>query len=884
MKRQVALKFPYAGPFQRQLAERLARERDILASLEHPNIARLYDADVAASGAPFLVLEYVDGIPISEYCDRHQLTIRERLKLFLQVLNAVQYAHARLVIHRDIKPSNILITHDGVAHLLDFGVAKLMPEGLAKETALTNLTGRALTPDYASPEQITGGVITTTSDVYSLGVVLYELLVGARPYRLKRDSRASLEDAIAEADAVVPSRAVKPESSDAQAKSSAAKRAAQLRGDLDAILLKALHRETGRRYATADTFRGDIERHLAGQIVLVRSASAGYRLRKFLRRNRLAVAAAAAVVVALALGLGIALWQAQRARQQAFAARAVEQFMQDIFRANSSSQTDPAQARQTTARQLLDIGAKNLRSTLDATPEAKLEVLSTLADMYHDLRLEDKAVELQRERVQVAISVFGNRDAKAVDALLDLADEMQASSSVSERASVLARAKEVLDRSGDRTSLLRARLLENTAVDLESTDRARALRLGDQAVAIYRKYPPSADLSYALSIAARGHVFFREHAIAVRDLEEAIAISQKLGSQNKSQLVTYYAYAAESYVELSRYPDAERSFATALKIAGDIDAGLGVDSAQVATRFGIFLCGVSQFARGLQLLSQAADSIVRVRGANDSFHTPTILAAYGRQLFRHGAPEQSLNYLEQAVANRRKNLPNTFPLTQMLENQAMTLTQLGATDAAKAALDEAAAIHVHNHDSPVLQFNYQLALIDWLIAADQSAEALQVASALTYEPLEGAKLSANWLDAKLAEARALLATNQANLALAVAAQINERIAASALRPYLKYAEARATMTQGTAELMLHEPNVAEPLLAHAVELIAELNEPQSPWLAQALIALAEAKRALGERQAAAELVTRATAIEAAHPKLGKQYRQPLRELQAHIDR
>ena len=181
LKRQVALKFPYAGPNQRQLAERLARERDILAGLEHPNIARLYDADVTSLGQPFLVLEYVDGVPINDYCDQHRLTIRERLVLALQVLNAVQYAHTHLVVHRDLKPSNILITNDRVARLLDFGIAKLVSDGEARETALTQFGGRALTPDYASPEQISGQPITTASDVYSLGVVLYELLTGNQP-------------------------------------------------------------------------------------------------------------------------------------------------------------------------------------------------------------------------------------------------------------------------------------------------------------------------------------------------------------------------------------------------------------------------------------------------------------------------------------------------------------------------------------------------------------------------------------------------------------------------------------------------------------------------------------------------------------------------------
>ena len=876
LKRQVALKFPYTGPFQRQLAERLVRERDILASLEHPNIARLYDADVSASGSPFLVLEYVEGISLIEYCDQRKLTIRQRLVLFLQVLRAVQYAHARLVIHRDIKPSNILVSQDGVAHLLDFGVAKLMPEGLAKETALTSFTGRALTPDYASPEQITGATVTTASDVYSLGVVLYELLVGARPYRLKRDSRMSLEDAITEADAIVPSRAARtaPESR---------KKAAQLRGDLDAILLKALRKDAAERYSTVDAFREDIERHLDGHAVLVHGGNSLYRLRKFLRRNRLATSATAAIIVALSIGLGVALWQAQRARQQALTAHAVEQFMRDIFRANSSHQSDPAQARQTTARQLLDIGASNIGSSLDAVPESKLEVLSTLSDMYGDLRLDDKAVELQRERARLARSQFGDRDPRTAEALVDLADAMQGSGSINDRSQVLAQAREILDRSGDRSSILRARLMLSSAEDLESTDRAQAVRLGDEAVAIYRKYPVTDNLPEALYVAARDHSYLEQHDVAARYLEEAIAVTNGLGGKDKGQLVMFHTYAGEAYAALMRVPEAERNFRTARALAHDIDSGKDVDSAQVAMRFGIFLCRVSRCREGLPLLSEAAETIVRVRGTEDAFHTPTVLAAYGWELANYGALEIGREYLDRAVANRRKNRPNTYPLAQMLQEQAAALTRLGEMEAAKSALDEAYAIHVRNKSSPKVMADYEFPRIEWLLATHQPAEATRIANAMTPVTLEGHKLSANWAATILARARAALESGEADRALTLSTEVRERIEASPQRPNLKLAEAKAALIQGVANLKMHRPELAKPSLARAVELITEINDASSPWLAEAQIALGEAHLELGDRPTAIALLAKAIAITAAHPKLGEQYLRPLRELKARLD-
>ena len=217
--RDVALKLPMMNRLRRDLAERFARERDILARLEHPHIARLYDAGVSEDGLPYLAMEYVDGLPITQYCDAHKLDIAARLRLFAQVLDAVQFAHASLVIHRDLKPSNILVTASGEVRLLDFGIAKLLAENeTAHETQLTQMAGRAMTPDYASPEQIKGESLTIATDVYSLGVVLYELLAGCRPYRLKVQSPAQLENAILAAEPSKPSSALTDEAAHARAR------------------------------------------------------------------------------------------------------------------------------------------------------------------------------------------------------------------------------------------------------------------------------------------------------------------------------------------------------------------------------------------------------------------------------------------------------------------------------------------------------------------------------------------------------------------------------------------------------------------------------------------------------------------------------------------
>lgn len=324
-KRRIALKLVHPALMGPVMTERLAREREILASLSHPNIARLLDAGIAEDGQPYLALEYIQGTPLTSYCDEHCLPVRERLQLLGQVLGAVQYAHARLVVHRDLKPSNILVSDDGQVHLLDFGIAKLVTDaGTAQATELTLLGGRVLTPDYAAPEQIAGAPITTATDVHALGVMLYELLTGERPYRPKRDSRGALEEAILEDDPVAPSR-LEPSDAAARARSTSPRRLARIcRGDLDTIALKALRKSPSERYPTANAFADDIERFLRGEVIVARRDNIVYRARKFAWRHRIAIGVASALLLTLAGGLAATSYEAAVASAQRDAALAAD--------------------------------------------------------------------------------------------------------------------------------------------------------------------------------------------------------------------------------------------------------------------------------------------------------------------------------------------------------------------------------------------------------------------------------------------------------------------------------------------------------------------------------------------------------------------------------
>ena len=306
-RREVALKLPLLTGLRKDLASRFARERDILAALEHPNIARLYDAGVTSDGLPYLAMEYVAGEPLTGWCDAHQLDIRQRLRLFLQVLDAVQYAHGQRVVHRDIKPSNILVTASGQVRLLDFGVAKLLAQ-VEQQTDLTRQYGRALTPDYASPELLRGEEIGPGNDVYALGVVLYELLSGNKPYHLGASgSIAQLELAITTAEVRPPSTQLAAGAGTRRAATDR-KLARRLRGDLDAIVLKALAKSPAARYESATQFADDLQRSLSGQPVEARPPRLSYHLAKFVLRHRagFVTSVAATAVVALALAYALA--------------------------------------------------------------------------------------------------------------------------------------------------------------------------------------------------------------------------------------------------------------------------------------------------------------------------------------------------------------------------------------------------------------------------------------------------------------------------------------------------------------------------------------------------------------------------------------------------
>jgi len=376
--RQVALKVPHAGlEANGAAAARFERERDLLASLEHEHIARLYDAGVTPDGVAFLAMELIDGVPITQYCNQHRLPIAARLVLFRQVLEAVGLAHRRLVIHRDLKPSNILVTATGQVKLLDFGIANLLsdtpPPGSPHGTD-------ALTPDTASPEQLAGAPLGTASDVYSLGVVLYELLAGHKPYTLDRTS-PSLHAALM-ATTVQRLSAAASESAAAERATSLRQLRRTLGTEMEAIVARCLAKAPPDRYQDVEAVAADLDHLARHEPVNAFRGGTGYRLRCFARRQRWPLAAGIALLIALLAGTATTIWQGREALAQARRAEAIQTFLLSLFRSNTPA---VAEGHETTARDLLARGSERVDADLKNQPHALAELHSELGDIYNEM-------------------------------------------------------------------------------------------------------------------------------------------------------------------------------------------------------------------------------------------------------------------------------------------------------------------------------------------------------------------------------------------------------------------------------------------------------------------------------------------------------------------
>ena len=420
-EQRVAIKTLRTGADSAAVLQRFRQERRILAALQHPNIAALYDGGVTAEGLPYFVLEYVDGKPIDAACAERKLGLPARLDLFRQVIGAVQYAHRQLVIHRDIKPSNILVTGDGVVKLVDFGIARLLAPEASDSTADTR---GPLTMSYASPEQVKGEAITTATDVYSLGVVLYRLVTGRNPFLVDPLSLERAVNAICTEAPSLPSEVAESEAAAAMQLGGATRLRERLRGDLDGIVLMALRKEPERRYPTAAAFGEDLQRFLRGLPVMAAPDTAAYRIRKFVRRRRGLVVGAGLGIMALLAGAAIAVWQARSARDVARRATDVSRFLSGMIGAGdlSAGSGGIRLGPGATVAELLDSAAGRLVREFPDDPESRARIHLALAHSYQlQERWEDAHAQYDSARLVVSRS-FGEHRVEVANALRGLAE------------------------------------------------------------------------------------------------------------------------------------------------------------------------------------------------------------------------------------------------------------------------------------------------------------------------------------------------------------------------------------------------------------------------------------------------------------------------------
>ncbi len=475
---EVAIKVLLTGKSNSLFVERFRAERQVLANLDHPNIAKLLDGGETVDGLQFLVMEYVHGEPIDSYCDKQRLNVQQRLRLFQKICLAVDYAHRNLVVHRDVKPANILVTDEGTPKLLDFGIAKVI-DASGLHQSLTLESQRMMTPDYASPEQVRGEVVTTATDVYSLGVLLYRLLCGRGPYRVRSDlpsgiTRAILEDLPGKPSTMLTlpdggdNKQITGDEISKKRRSSVARLERRLRGDLDNIALTALRKEPERRYPSARALQLDIENYLSDKPISARSDSVGYRASKFIQRHRVGVA------VTIASGLGLIasavqiVEQRDRAETEAATAERVSEFLVSMLESS-----DPYErSAEVTARALLDRGAKQIDAELAGQPLVSARLKITMAKAYSSLGLQNTAAALAREALDKLSGLRGN-DFDTANAYMILANiEHEQENYVSAKA--MAESALVLYEplsAQDRTRLALAKVgLSQTLMRLDETD------------------------------------------------------------------------------------------------------------------------------------------------------------------------------------------------------------------------------------------------------------------------------------------------------------------------------------------------------------------------------------------------------------------------------
>jgi serine/threonine protein kinase/tetratricopeptide (TPR) repeat protein len=773
-QQSVAIKVLNLATLHPRLRSRLHSERHILATLDHPSIARLIDCGDLEDGTPYLVMEHVDGEPIDVFCDNRTLFVHERLELFAQVCHAVQYAHRNLIVHRDIKGANVFVTGDGIAKLLDFGIAKLLaPESLSHTLPVTRLQERMLTPENAAPEQVLGRPITTATDIYSLGVLLYQLLTGRSPYRLLSYSQLQLERAICMDDPPRPSQIVLAkinDESDADRSRISDRRGlspqrlrARLSGDLDAIVAMAMRKEPDRRYPSVEALADDVNRHLTGRPVLARQGDWRYNAGKFFRRHLLAVFSVAALILGLGIITGVTLWQNHRIElareataQERDRAQQVSAFLVDVF-----SQADPfnAQGHEPTAKELLDRGAEKILGNSTLQPEVRAELLESIGLAYRRQGLSERAIPLFEQAVAI------RREEKPLDrhrasaALANLARTLTDGGHLVSAEAYLQQALQ-MSREGDETPSSETAdiLLQFGHFELDAkSDPQAASKYFGEALAIYRDVLGDQNLSVAstLSSLAAAATWAGNLELAERDQREAMAIFQATVSRNHPDHAVALASLGYILTEREKYKEAEQVLNEALEISRNVFGATNQRISQIDANLGILYEREGDLPRAIQATQDA------VKIATDKLGLTHYLTGYyindlAALYLKSGDLAAAERYARQALAVYAVALPpHHLYVSSTRRLLGEILVQRGALPAAEAELRMAVDIDTEVAGADNWRTALAQSTLGWaLIRRDQAAEGepMLIAARNRLIATVGPKHAATqWATARLAE-------------------------------------------------------------------------------------------------------------------------------------
>jgi serine/threonine protein kinase/Tfp pilus assembly protein PilF len=705
-QQRVAIKLVRAGVFSAQVHSRLRMERQILASLQHPNIARLLDGGRASDGTPYLVLEYIDGEPIDVYCDRRRLGFEARIRLFQQICATVHYAHQNLIVHRDLKPNNILITQDGVPKLLDFGIAKLLDTRQAAGTlAVTHLGYRVMTPTHASPEQIRGEAITTASDIYVLGLLLYELLAGRKPFDFHGSTISEMERVVTEQDAPPPSAmlAQTTRSSPELIADIAACRSTtparlekELRGDLDNIVMMAMRKDAGRRYGSAEQLTADLDRHLQGLPVIATSDTWTYRARKFVTRHALPVIAATAAVAMLAVFATITFLQAQRIAKERDAATAertraeqISSFLVELFELS-----DPSKSRgnQVTARELLDIGARRVSVGLNDQPETRATLLETIGRVYKSLGLYSDSIALLENALESRIAVYGSKHIEVAAAMVSLGDALLEQGTFD-------RAQQLLDDAlrmqqelaGSEAIETAPTLLSRAKLAQRRGELEHAQELFAQSIAIYRLHQQERTSAAAsvVSELANLHSYRGAFAEAERLYRRALDIDRQALGRDHPQVAMHLHNLAVMAQMQGELAEAEPLYAESTELLRRILGETHPDTLDALSNYGRFLHRKGDLERAEAMLAQTVRANRTARGEKHAFIGHDLVSLAIVRLDR-GAYETAEKDLRAALEIYREALPPEHPyVASALANVGRTQLERGDARAAEQTLRQA---------------------------------------------------------------------------------------------------------------------------------------------------------------------------------------------------